>query len=76
MRSIMMSSFLSLSVEIISCSKMIDLFVGSMSKDELNLPEGLKMSLISRHTLNIFKKKTNKTPVCAYMSIKIYCKLK
>ncbi len=38
-------------------NKMIDLWVGSMSKDELNLPEGLKMSLISRHTLNIFKNK-------------------
>lgn len=36
---------------------MIDLSVGSMSKDELNLPEGLKMSLIWRHTLNIFKTK-------------------
>lgn len=37
--------------------RMIDLSVGSMSKDELNLPEGLKMSLISRHTFDIFKKK-------------------
>ncbi len=44
-----------------------------MSKDELNLPEGLKMSLISRHTLNIFKKKRNKR---ARTPVYIYCKLK
>jgi len=30
-----------------------------MSKDELNLPEGLKMSLISRHTFEISSKQNN-----------------
>ncbi len=44
-----------------------------MSKDELNLPEGLKMSLISRHTLNIFKKKNK---ISAPTHVYIYCKLK
>jgi hypothetical protein len=43
-----------------------------MSKDELNLPEGLKMSLISRHTLNIFKKIYEGARAHVY----IYCKLK
>jgi hypothetical protein len=40
---------------------MIDLLVGSMSKDELNLPEGLKMSLISRHTLLYLQKHEEET---------------